>query len=299
MLVQVPGYSYEESKVVLLAPGQSAVRDFFPIFDVTKVASVSELTPVTVRIQVKDAVTDSLWVRETLPLQLLALNSAFLTSVDPYTDEVIDQTCYLGVFVTPNDPEFDAFISEAAQFLPSYHKFDGYQSRDVFPQVRALYDALTAGGTRYVDSTLDFNPAAETRRTQRVRLPRQVLTAHTANRLDGTLLFASLLMHIGIEPAIVILPGHALVAWEPDKGSNEWRHLETTSIGYKSFEDACEKGERIARIRLEKLAATGNDSWYRRWPLRDLVAQGIYPIPLTDGDGLGRIARALEAMAER
>ena len=163
-----------------------------------------------------DAAEDrNLWV-ETQSLALLALNSAPLASRDPATGELVDQTRYLGAFVTPDDSEIDPFLKRAADFLPEGESFAGYAG-SVTAQVKALYEALAARDTKYVDSTLDFNPDKAANATQRVRLPKQALTAKVANCLDGTLLFASLLERVGIEPAIVIVPGHALVAWATTK----------------------------------------------------------------------------------
>jgi hypothetical protein len=252
-----------------------------------------------VRVQVDDLAKDSHWVDQTLPLQLLAINSAPLATWDPDTDQRFDLTPYFGAFVTPNDPELDAFLHEAAVFLPPGHTFSGYQARDVTPQVQALFDALAARGTVYVDSTLDFNPASATQITQRVRLPSQALVARTANCIDGTLLMASLLEHIGIEPAIVILPGHALLGWAPYKGSDDWAYLETTLIGRKPFEEAHRMGGRKVNPHKIQRKNTGDEGYYRCWPLRDLRAQGITPVPQVIGDELGRIARALEARERR
>jgi len=150
-----------------------------------------------------------------------------------------------------------------------------------------------------VDSTLDFNPADATQMTQRVRLPSQALVARTANCIDGTLLMASLLEHIGIEPAIVLLPGHALLGWAPYSGSDDWSYLETTLIGRKSFAEAHRTGERKVKPHKIQLEKTGDEGYYRCWPLRDLRARGITPVPQVIGDELGRIARALESRERR
>ncbi len=294
VLVEVEGYSRKASKMAPLASGASASLDLFPAFDVAQVATLEELTPASVRVQVEDMAGGARWLDQTLPLQLLAVNSAPLAAWDPVSGKRFDLTPYFGAFVTPNDPELDAFLHDAAVFLPEGHTFSGYQVRDVTPQVQALFDALAARGTVYVDSTLDFNPASATQMTQRVRLPSQALVARTANCIDGVLLMASLLERIGIEPAIVLLPGHALLGWAPYKGSDDWSYLETTLIGRKSFEEAHDMGERKVKPHKIQLEKTGDDRYYRCWPLRDLRARGITPVPKVIGDKLGRIARALE-----
>ena len=64
----------------------------------------------------------------------------------------------------------------------------------------------------------------------------------------GTVLFASLLEGISMSPAIVLVPGHAFLAWETWRGSNAWRYLETTMIGSSTFEQACASAEKTAEF---------------------------------------------------
>jgi hypothetical protein len=78
-------------------------------------------------------------------------------------------------------------------------------------------------------------------------LPRESLFDKQANCIDGTVLFASLLEGISMRPAIVLVPGHAFVAWETWTSSGEWRYLETTMIGTSTFEQACLSAETTAK----------------------------------------------------
>ncbi len=69
-------------------------------------------------------------------------------------------------------------------------------------------------------------------------LPRESLEDKQANCIDGAVLFATLLEAASLNPALVIVPGHAFVAWETWSGSNVWNYLETTMIGTHSFQEA-------------------------------------------------------------
>ena len=62
-------------------------------------------------------------------------------------------------------------------------------------------------------SVLAFNPDHGTA-NQWVRLPRETLADHTANCLDGAVLFANLLEAVSLSPALVIVPSHAFVGWQ-------------------------------------------------------------------------------------
>ena len=65
-----------------------------------------------------------------------------------------------------------------------------------------------------------------------------VLTS--ANCIDGTVLFASALENIEIDPYIVMIPEHAFLAWE--NGDDTISCLETTMVGSSTFEDALDYG---------------------------------------------------------
>ncbi|MBI4670302.1 MAG: transposase [Chloroflexi bacterium] len=74
---------------------------------------------------------------------------------------------------------------------------------------------------------------------QRVRLPSEALAVGgSANCLDGTVLFASLLELASLEPMLVLVPGHAFVGWRVWQGSDDYEFVETTMIGSDEFDAA-------------------------------------------------------------
>lgn len=84
------------------------------------------------------------------------------------------------------------------------------------------------------------------------------------------LLFASLLEAASLNPALVIIPGHALVAWETDKQSGQWEYVETTKISEGTFAEAHTLGQQKAAT-FEALAAkTNNPQSFIRWSLHEL-----------------------------
>ena len=142
----------------------------------------------------------------------------------------------------------------------------------VAPQVKALYEALQQLGIRYVNSVLSFSPD-DGLSSQRVRLPRKTLESKNANCLDGTVLFASLLEAITLRPAIVLIPGHAFVAWQIDPADDQsWTYLETTVIGSKPFEEAMSVGAARAKA-FQEVVTPEAPHLFRRWALHDLRSQ--------------------------
>jgi hypothetical protein len=197
------------------------------------------------------------------------------------TGKLQDFSPYLGAFVTPNVPDLTIFLRAAADFHPQ-GRLVGYQGDPgvVLPQVMALFEALKReANITFLNMPISFTPE-QGFATQRVRLPRESLMDRQANCIDGTVLFASLLEAIALSPAIVIVPGHVLVAWESWRDApNEWQFLETTMIGTHSFEDALHAGEATA-LRYKGLAeASNNPDAFKLWPLRILRSEfSLMPI---------------------
>jgi len=109
-----------------------------------------------------------------------------------------------------------------------------------------LYNALKhEAGLVYINSPLNFGKQEE-QITQRVRLPVTSLQEHRsrANCADGTVLYASLLELASLQPLLVIVPGHAFVAWRTWQDRDDYEFLETTLTGTEDFNAALEAGRR-------------------------------------------------------
>ena len=279
----IDGYSADAVDTVELDPLDEHSLNQLPTLYPDRVRGVTELTRAALNVVVED-LDGQVELHKTEPIWLLARTTAPLVVLDPQTGEWRDMTPYLGAFVTPNVPVLMTFLRVVAdQHLRK--RLVGYQGspQEVELQVRAIFDALkTDADVTYVNSVIDFNPDQGSA-TQRVRLPRESLEDSLANCIDGTVLFASLLEGISLSPAIVVIPGHAFLAWETwrDRNgySNEWKYLETTMIGSSTFEEACASGERTAREYKALAESSGNPSLYRQWPLRVLRTEhGITPM---------------------
>ena len=159
-------------------------------------------------------------------------------------------------------------------FQSASHSYQ-VDAKGVAAQVKAIYDALQRTGITYVNSVLCFGPIPGVF-AQRIRLPRESLAQRSANCIDGTVLFASVLEAASLHPAIVLVPGHAFLAWETTEGTNQWEYLETTLLGSKSFDKAVEQGCKLAQ-RYQELAKTRPGSFVQL-PLQALRAQGIWPM---------------------
>jgi hypothetical protein len=271
----VEGYSAQAVDTREVELGHPVVVDQFPTFFPAALREVTELTRATLNVLVEDldARTE---LHQTKPVWLLARTTAPLRVKDPKDGRWIDLTPYLGAFVTPNHPEVMRFLRSAVQHAPG-GRFIGYQvgAQHVEPQVEAIYRALRESGVVYVNSLVDFAVDGATF-SQRVRRPAEALADRMANCIDGVLLFASLLEAISLNPAIVIVPGHAFLAWQtwPQQG---WTYLETTMLASDDFAAACGRGAELAA---SFDAAHPQPGRFHSWPLPALRARGINPLDL-------------------
>ncbi len=260
----IEGYSARATDTVELIAGEaSATTEVaqLPTFFSRPVSGVNERTRATLHVEIDNLDSNGVELHRSFPIWLLPRTTACLSVVDPKTDEVSDLTPYLAAYVTPNAPMVMEVLREAAEINPD-HAMVGYQgdpdamADTVRAQVRAIYQALRRRNITYVNSVICFG-GAQTEVMQRVRLPRESLARRSANCLDGTVLMASVLEAASLEAAIVLVPGHAFLAFATDESTEEWEYVETTLLGSKDFEDAHRRGgEEAERYRAEKSLRT-------------------------------------------
>jgi hypothetical protein len=284
LISYVEGYSAKAVETLEIAPHQTATSRQMPTFFADGIAKLTEATRASVNVEVQD-LDEKTEVHRTIPVWLLARSTAPLQIKDPSTGKWKDMTDYLGAYVTPNAPDVMRYLRLALDKQPS-KRLVGYQVspekraagqdvdvEEVASEVKALYDALKESGVAYVNSVIDFTPETGTANNQRVRVPRESLSDRSANCIDGTVLMASLLEGISLNPALVIVPGHAFLAWETWRNNQDWRYVETTMISTHSFEDACAQAEQMA-LSLK----THDPTRFKQKSLRDLRAAGISPL---------------------
>lgn len=280
-ITYVEGYSAHAFETLEIANGETGAVAQLPTFFPAEIETVHELTRATVNFEVRD-LDNQTELHRTMPVWLLPRTTAPLAVLDPGDGQWKDTTRYLGAFVTPNAPEVMAFCREATDLHPK-KQLIGYQGgeNEIEPQVQAIFEALKKKGVRYVNSVIAFTRESGTS-TQRVRRPAETLGTDQANCIDGTLLIASLLEAISLNPAIVVVPGHAFVAWEtwrdPNRGSGIWKFLETTLIATSTFQEACAAAEKTAAAWKKKSIDDVKPELFRLLAMNQLRADGITPL---------------------
>ena len=277
----VEGYSARAIDILEVAPGGSDTLHHLPAFFLEKTREVTEICRAALHIQVEDLAPEGqIELHQTIPLWLLARTSAYLSVHDPETGGAADLSSYLGAWVTPNRPEVHTLLRQAAEHAPG-RAITSYQvdAQGVEAQVSAIYQTLQGLDITYVNSVLTMG-AVPGLLMQRVRLPRQSIAERAANCLDGTVLMASLLEAASLQPALVLIPGHALLGWQSADGGGSWDYVETTQLGSKPFAEARALGKLTAEHFESQLAlADGRgEPLFKRLPLAELRRQCILPM---------------------
>ncbi len=248
----IEGYSDEVVSSVLVPSGESTEVTLLPTLQQGPVMRLTEIRPATLRVTVRQvgAVNELMLLDQTYAVKLHAYDTALLAVLKP-DGSVMDLTDHLCAFVTPHTPEIEDLLRQAVQYHPK-HRIVGYQGASsveegrpiVREQVRAMYSTLRKdAGLVYINSPLNFGKQ-EGQITQRVRLPATSLneSQSRANCIDGAVLYASLLEAAGLDPQIVIIPGHAFVGWRVWSGVLQYDFLETTMTESDEFEAALKVG---------------------------------------------------------
>jgi hypothetical protein len=159
-------------------------------------------------------------------------------------------------YVNENHPMLDKVLQEALEtkivggFRVTTHEHD-----ETLKQVFAVWSALQKRGLQY-SSTTTTPGGSKTVLSQYVRFVDQSLASTQANCVDGSVLFASILRKISIEPFLVTVPGHMYVGFYLGAGKSQFVGLETTLLGVPDVGDEKKPGEPAALTALrDKLDA--------------------------------------------
>lgn len=289
----VEGYSAEAVDTLELTyKNRTGSVNQLPTFFPDRLKTLTELARATLHTRVEN-LDGGIELHSTHPLWLLARSSAYLTMRDPAANRWIDLRPYLAAWVTPNAPEVMELLRRAAEFHPE-RRIVGYQvdPEGVRTQVQCIFEALKAEELTYVNSLASFGAGGEVQ-TQRVRLPREALQYRSANCIDGTVLMASVLEFASLSPGIVIVPGHAFLAWEKRRSpaaadgpqpdwetyKDDWDYLETTMIGSHDFEAANQRGRMVAERYRQQAQQQSDPRYFQLISLRDARTNlGILPM---------------------
>lgn len=145
---------------------------------------------------------------------------------------------FFAAYVNEDNPKIDQILREAlnARIVNRFWGYQGKSEEVVDKQVYALWYVLQKRNFKYSsisNSSLSSNVVF----TQRVRTFDDALQSAQINCVDGSVLFASLLKAININPILVRVPGHMFVGYYTDRMHKNIHFLETSMIGDVNLDD--------------------------------------------------------------
>jgi hypothetical protein len=270
--VEIPGWSDIELRNVIVGAGEKRTMFFAPTF-LPRLYANREIVAATAVMRVTDRAGHTLHT-ETVPVRLRSTEDIFWGKDFKFAP-------FIASWVTPHDPQVEAVLSRAKEFMPGRRLagYEGWKSPDqqraaTMAQAKAIYRALQQTGVSYVKSSLTFGRNTDV--SERVRMPGQAIIRNSANCIDGVVTYASLFENLGLDPEVILVPGHAYVAVRDAIDSNSYIYIETAITGRAPFEAAV------------KAATNGIAKFADKDIIRIRVSQareaGIYPMPLPTGD---------------
>jgi len=252
--VELPGWlrpSYIEAEL----PTAGKRYSIFPTlaWDFDRLRSLRQPLPETINFSVR--IGTGAVEERSLRVRMRSINDApyFISNQKSSTD----LSWMFAAYVDEDHPRVTSILSDALA-LRVVKRFDGYQSRDpklVLKQVFAIWYALQRRGIHYSSITRTGNSNGEVL-AQHVRFLDESWQNNQANCVDGSVLLASVLRKIDLNPSLVLVPGHMLLAFELSPGG-ERAYLETTRLdslqpgkngkldenaSFKSFTEATRRG---------------------------------------------------------
>ena len=169
--------------------------------------------------------------QKTATATLRGIGDCPLAAID-YQGKQVDLRKMFAAYVNEDHPKINELLGAALQ-KKTVNSFNGYQGKreEVVAQVFAIWRLLRDKGMKYSDiATTSYNEHDQVV-SQRVRTFQEAITSAQANCIDGTIVFASLMRAIGLQPLIILIPGHAMLGFYVDENKEDILVLETTLIG--------------------------------------------------------------------
>lgn len=225
-----------------------------------------------------------------------SINDCILAFADE-NEEVTDTSWLIAAYVNENHPVVDQILAEAldAGYVDS---FAGYQkeARDVKKEMKAIYRAIQDRGFKYSNITRGSGESA-TVGTQHIRLIGDQVRGSQANCVEGSVLFASILRKLEMDPFLVLVPGHMFVGVFLDENQEDYLCIETTMLGNSSFEDAVATGsqqfeEALPYISGDEEPEEGDATDYTLIDIATARQLGVMPIREAAADAAPAVAPA-------
>jgi len=235
---EIPDWSRQSVETVSLAPNEARTVRLNPEL-LPQAYQNGEIRPATLEVRAS-IVGTAFGYNETRPVYLHSASDLF------WGNKFINAQ-FIARWVTPHDSTVLQLVSSARKYVRrgrlAGYLLPGSSAPGVAAQVaeeaRGVFEAMKHLGISYVASISTYGQF--TSHTERVRLPRETLSLNSADCLDLSVAFASAMENLGLEPVIVLVPGHAFTGVRLTPGSSEILYLDLTVMPDGTFDAAAQR----------------------------------------------------------
>ena len=199
-----------------IPPGHTVIKCFYPQFP-KKVTEIKNDTPSALETKIRwndgsgptheEVVRDEFVFRGVNEIEYTDLPS---NEVVNWFDRWINSNL-LAAMVTPNDPVVTEYAAAITEKLGGALAGAG-GDKDKIAVMAGLYNYMIETGMRYAGGMGFPETVGDTHTTvQTVRLPRDVILSNNGLCIELTLLWASVLEHLGMASIVFVIPGHAFI----------------------------------------------------------------------------------------
>lgn len=269
-------------------PGQNVTIACYPKFDKSIVERNTRSKENFILNISWDGASKNEIIERNYSFDLLSVNEIAYTSIDndeitSYAD-LFDNKELFACWVTPNDPIIQLYTSLIQSEILKGEK--AAVTKTVDDAILVLYGIyeMTKKTNMVYSSTKGIPSEIKGIETtiQNLRLPREVIVGNTGLCIELSLLYASVISKIGLNPIIFLQPGHAFPGIEID---GNYYAIEATMIGGEglgysgSFEEALQTGMDNLKSFFEEYFYQGQGFILK---INELQEIGILPMELKD-----------------
>lgn len=235
--IEIPDITEKQTETVDAGVSSKKV-EFKPPFKADAYGPLREARDTYIKIVAKDSggniITDT-----TQSIRVLSRNDMVWVDADGTKNYQ-----YIAKWVTKDVKEVQDLVRVAAEYNAQFcgkNAMVGYLGTedDVVCQLASIFAAMEDYyGIRYVAAPESYQAS----NAQNTKLPEDVILGGQGLCIETVVLVASALENLGMEPVIVIIPGHAWVAVKAYAGAPYYFHLETTMLTSPVL-DALVKGQ--------------------------------------------------------
>ena len=267
MAVEIVGWSDREIQMADVPAGATRTFIFAPAF-LPRFYRNHEIAAATAQVSIHDASGRSVY-ENTVPVRIRS-------SEDMYWGSGFRYARFIASWVTPHDPRVEAVLAQAREYtpdrrLPGYEpwKSTAQQEQETWREARAIFMALKRRGLSYVKSSGTLGDHKNL--SERIRMPAVSLSQSSANCIDAAVMYASLFENLGMEAAVLIVPGHAYAGVRVASGARKFLWIDVALTGLRTFEQAVASAQ--AGV------AKHDPALITRVTIPEARSAGIYPMP--------------------